>query len=74
MRMKICCIHDSKAELYTQPLFFQALGQAVRSFSDACNDDKSDYAKHPEDYSLWHIGEYDDLTGTLHPLPVPVVV
>lgn len=74
MTMQICAIHDSKSGLYTQPLFFQAVAQAIRSFGDAVNDEKSDYHRHPEDYSLWHLGTYDDNTGALLPLNVPTVL
>lgn len=64
-------IRDAKSELFSQPLFFQATGQALRAFSDAVNDEKSDYYRHPEDYSIWHLGNFDDTTGTLIPLSAP---
>lgn len=68
MKMVLVAVRDAKASVFSQPMFFQSLGQALRSFGDAVNDDKSEFAKHPEDYSLWHLGYYDDAVGVPEPL------
>lgn len=67
MKLIICSIYDSKAEAFMQPLFFQAKGQAVRSFADAVNQD-GNFKNHPDDYTLFCIGSYDDATGLLEPI------
>lgn len=72
MKLLAVAIYDAKALGFTQPLFVQALGQAVRSFSDSVNDGKSEFARHPEDYTMFHVGSYDDATGLLEALPTPV--
>lgn len=64
---KICAIRDSKAEAWMVPMFFQANGQAVRSFGDAVRKSDSDFGRHPEDYNLYLVGEYDDMTGEILP-------
>lgn len=74
MKMLIVAVHDSKAELFSQPVFVQSRGQAIRSFADAVNDGKSDYARHPGDYSLFELGVYEDHSGMLMPLAVPVLL
>lgn len=63
-------IRDSRAEVFSDPLFFPARGAAVRAFADVVNDEKSEYAKHPEDYTLFYLGQYDDVAGTLIPNPM----
>lgn len=63
MKMTICSIRDSKAEAWLNPMFFLARGQAIRAFSDAVNDPKSDFYKHPEDYVLFELGYFNQLTG-----------
>lgn len=70
MRLIICSIHDSKAEAFSQPMFFQAVGQALRSFIDAVteNDPKSNLANHSADFNLFQIGEFDDQTGVITPM------
>lgn len=62
---KACSIRDTKAEAWTSPMFFQSNAQAVRSFGDAVKDRSSDFGKHPEDYHLFWVGEFDDQTGKL---------
>lgn len=71
MKMVICSIRDSKSEVFSQPMFFQADGQAVRAFSDAVNgsEDNNNFAKHPDDYTLFRIGFFDDVTGIIEPIP-----
>lgn len=74
MIMRICSIFDGKAEAYTTPMFFQSTGQAVRSFADAVNDGKSDFSNHPEDYTLFLLGDWDQRSGKLEVLDAPVAL
>lgn len=71
MKLVICSIHDTKAEAFSQPMFFQAVGQALRAFIDAVSDGdpKSNFAMHPEDFNLFRIGTFDDQTGEIIPEP-----
>lgn len=71
MKFKIFSVYDLKGEAFGMPLFFAAKGQAVRAFDDQCNDPSSTIAKHPGDYTLMEIGEYDDSNGLLVPLTEP---
>lgn len=63
--MKACCIHDVKAEAWLPPMFFQSNAQAVRSFGDAVRNENTEFGKHPEDYHLYVIGEFDEQSGEL---------
>lgn len=65
MILKIFAVYDRKVEAYLQPMFMQTVGQAVRGFSDACKDDKSNLSKHPEDFVLEQLGEFDDHSGEI---------
>lgn len=65
MLLKVASIHDVKAEAWLTPMFFQSNGQAVRSFGDAVRDKNSEFGRHPEDYHLYVIGDFDPQTGTL---------
>ena len=60
---KIVAIYDVKAEAYLKPIFVQSNGVAIRSFAEAVNDGQSDFSKHPEDYSMFALGSFDDSTG-----------
>lgn len=74
MRLKMMAIHDSKSESFGRPLFFRAYGEAERAFSATVNDGQSDYAKFPHDFALMELGEFDDVSGVVIPLPAPRLV
>nr|UXQ88144.1 MAG: nonstructural protein [Microvirus sp.] len=58
-------VYDSKSESYTIPFFDYAEGRALRSFADCCQDPAHQFGKHPEDYTLFSVGIFDDNTGSL---------
>ena len=65
MRMNVYTIFDVASGAYLRPWFVQADGQALRAFSDLCTDATHEIGKHPEDYSLFRIGTFDDNKGQL---------
>lgn len=71
MIQKIFAVRDSKTEAFLQPFFMPARGAAIRGFTDAVNDPSHGMGKHPEDYTLFEIGSFDDESGALvsHPSP-----
>nr|UXQ88125.1 MAG: nonstructural protein [Microvirus sp.] len=62
---KIYSVYDSKAETYTPPFFQHREAMALRTFADCCNDDGHTFGKHPEDYTLFDLGTYDDDNGCI---------
>ena len=71
MLQKIFAIYDSKAESFTNPVYLNSTGLAVRTFSDSVQDPESQFAKHPADYTLFELGTYDDQTAEFKLLPTP---
>lgn len=71
MLHRLFSIYDSKAEAYLPPFSFPARGQAVRTFADSCNDPAHMFNKHPEDYTMFALGEFDDATATFEIFPTP---
>ena len=65
MKLVISAVFDSKAECFSVPIFTQARGVAVRGFSDAANNPDHDYGRHPADYTLFELGEYDQASGAV---------
>lgn len=65
MITKVFCIRDSKMEIFGVPFFMAKVEGAIRAFNDLANDARSSINKHPEDYCLYEIGEYDDEKGEL---------
>lgn len=64
-KYKVVTIRDRAADLYGQPSFVNNLGGAIRSFGDEVRrkDDNNNLYKHPEDFDLYLLGEYDDEKG-----------
>lgn len=67
MKRIICTIVDSAAQAHSQPMTFVSIGVAVRSFTDEVNRVAADnpYYQHPDDYTLMHVADFDEETGTL---------
>lgn len=58
-------IFDKKALTYSPPFYGVAHGQAVRSVMDACADPNSNLGRHPADFTLYCVGQFNDATGDL---------
>lgn len=67
MNLKTCAIYDSKAQFYAPPMFFKTKAEAIRSWADVVNDKQAQFFAHPEDYTLFEIGEFNNATGTIIP-------
>lgn len=66
MIIKCYAVYDAKVSQYRIAIFDIEDGGAMRQFSDAVNGDKQHpWAQHPEDYSLWYIGEFDTRSAKL---------
>lgn len=72
MKIKVFAVYDSAVGAYMQPFFMQSKGLALRSWLDAANDPKTQFHAHPADFTLFEIGEYDEIEGVLTTHPVKV--
>lgn len=61
----ICSIHDSASESYGRPFMVQARGEAVRLFGDLANDLDHPVGQHPDHYTLYVVGEFDQSSGVV---------
>lgn len=73
MIYEIVSVHDRAAAAYGRPIFTQTTGQAIRSFQDEINRNAPDNTMfaHPEDFVLFHLGNFDDATGTFNNVLAP---
>ncbi len=71
MRMLVFAVYDAAAEAYLTPMFFDTKGQAIRSFVDAVNAEDHMFARHADDYTLFHLGFFDPDKGSLESLATP---
>lgn len=65
MHLTACSIYDSVAEAWTRPMFVRSKGEAMRGFMDALQNPESDFSRHPEHYSLYAVGTFDEFSGEL---------
>lgn len=65
MNLNIYTIKDSKAGTHAQPFFSVNNSTAIRSFNASIKDPSNPLSAYPEDFSLWHLGTYNDITGDL---------
>lgn len=75
MITKIFAVFDSKAACFYTPQFYSTSGLAERAFTNAVNAKEGEFGAHPEDFTLFEIGEYDDASAkiTNHAAPISVV-
>ena len=65
MRYKVLAVRDRAIDAFGQPFFTSSVGGAIRGFSDEINRpaDNNQLNKHPEDFDLFLLGEFDDSNG-----------
>lgn len=63
--MKTMCfsVFDAKAAVFGTPFFMPREAAAIRAFGDLSNDKKTTVGQHPEDFTLYHLGDFDDELG-----------
>lgn len=62
----IAAVHDKKAEQYQNLMTVPSKAYAVRGFMDACRDEKSPFAKYPQEFNLVMLGVIDSKTGHIY--------
>lgn len=59
----IYSVKDLKAGAFAPPFFQPRDEAAIRAFSDAVTDGDSMLRRHPEDFALYCLGQFDDNLG-----------
>lgn len=69
----VVAVRDGATGIFGQPWFVVARGQAIRAFSDEVNRKpaETDLAKHPEDFELYALAEFDEGSGRFGSLGEP---
>lgn len=70
-RLKVFAVLDMKMKCFMQPFTSMNGGVASRMFQDSITGD-SVIGKHPEDFALYELGEFDEQTGFLQSHVTPV--
>lgn len=66
MKLHIYSVYDQAAGAFITPFFQQNDGLAIRAFQGLVNsDDKNNVSQYPDQFTLFKIGEFDDLEGNI---------
>lgn len=71
--MKLCVmsLFDSKVKAFASPFFSPSEESAIRSVCDEAQRPDSMLHRHPEDFSIFRLGIFDDQDGALVAETVP---
>lgn len=70
MVLDMFTVHDSQAGAFCTPFFSSNISTAMRSFAFAANDLDQDIGRFPSDFTLYHMGTYDDSNGEITTVPL----
>lgn len=74
MNTKIFSIYDEASQAYMMPFFSPQNASAIRAVVTQLKDPNSMLAQHPDDFTLYAVGFYDDRTGLIEANTVPELV
>jgi hypothetical protein len=64
MRVPLVAIRDAKLQAFQSLTTVPTIEAALRGFADAvANEGAGDLHRHPEDFGLFKVGEFDTVTG-----------
>ena len=65
MKMHILSVYDKATAAYLQPIFTNSKGSVLRQLTDLVKDSSHPFGQHPEDYTLYDLGFWDDNAGIM---------
>lgn len=63
MILQVYSVYDKAVAAYLNPFYARSRGEAIRSFMEACSDEKHQFARNAADYTLMYLGIWDDGSG-----------
>lgn len=71
MKVRVFSVYDEKGKAFGALGCAIHDGQAIRDFGDHIQNPQNPLSKHPEDYKLYCLAEYDDNSGQITALAQP---
>lgn len=68
MIYKVYSVFDNAVGAYLPPMFLRSHGEAIRSFEAAALSEQHEFAKFPDSFSLFYLGDWDDSTSNFQDL------
>lgn len=63
MNYAVYGIFDNVAGHFLAPFLMRSEGEALRTFKDLVNEEGTPLNKNPEDYTLYKLGTWNEITG-----------
>jgi len=64
-KQPVITVFDKKTGLFDRPFVCRHVGEAIREWDMLRKNQETKFGKNPEDFDLYHIGDYDDVTGAI---------
>lgn len=71
MIQNVFSVYDSKAQAYLTPFFLPTIPMAQRVFRSCANSEDHQFARYPADFTLFHLGTFDDESCHFSALDTP---
>lgn len=69
--MLIIALLDKKIGEYSKPILVHSKGEALRSLQSEVENPQSVIGTHPEDFDLYHVANFNQVTGHVDALDSP---
>lgn len=70
--MKVFAVKDHKVGIFMKPVFDHHAGSAIRGFEDVVRSGDSPFSRHPNDFTLFELGSFDENNGVFKCLEHPI--
>jgi len=70
-KINVYAIYDSKSKFYRFKYECRTHGEALRAFITGANDIKTEIGRHPADFTLFHVAQYEDESATFQNICPP---
>ena len=71
MNVQMFTVFDAAAKRFLEPFNAPTVEFALRQFRSSVESPDHLFSKYPEDYTLFHIGEFDQESGVIHSFDTP---
>lgn len=74
METKIFSVYDEASEAYMMPFYSWQNASAIRAVVQQMQDPQSMLSLHPKDFSLYHMGSFNDQDGKIDAISPPILI
>jgi hypothetical protein len=69
--LNLYSVFDSAAKAFTNPMVYRTDLEAMRAFETTVNAPDNQFNTYPDHFTLFQLGSFDELSGSILSLPTP---